>query len=393
MCFRAGSLLIFYLLFAPLSFAQATPDKSRQVESHTAQAAIYLRNNQPELAAAEFSAIVAIAPENVDAQSNLGVLLFFKGDYSQAAPHLRAALKLQPGASRVQALLGMCEKRNGDMALAESDLIESFPRLQDEKVKVQAGIELAEIYYAAQQPEKAASLVPVLRGLRPDDPNILYLAYRIYSELARESALGIATFAPDSARMQQVMAEELARQGKYADAILHYRKAVTADPHLPGAHFELAEMLNVSGNAAAAETEYHAALADDPSDAKSESRLGELALRTTDVKAASQHFAAALRLQPDDADTCVGMAKVLIAENQPGKALPLLERAMKSDPLVASTHYQLGLVYRSLGRTADSRRELQEFVTLKESNGRLGQVYRQMGLQPKPGHPEQDTIP
>lgn len=391
MSIRAALLFSLSLLFSALSFAQATADQASQIQSHSAQAALHLRDNRKDLAAAEFSAIVAMAPDNVEAQSNLGVLLFFQGDYLRAAPHLRAAWKLQPESPRIQALLGMCEKRNGDVKLAESDLSESFPRLRDERIRIQAGVELAEIYYAAHQPEKAASIVPVLRALRPEDPNILYLAYRLYSELARESALGIASFAPDSARMQQVMAEELARQGKYPEAIAHFREALKADPQIPGVHFELAELLNVSGDAAAAETEYRAALAANPVDARSESRLGELALRATDVKTASFHFAAALRLQPDDVDTCVGMAKVFIASNEPAQALPLLERAVRFEPLDSAIHYQLGLVYRRLGRTADSRRELEQFNALKDSNTRLKRLYRQMGLQPNPGRPEQSS--
>ncbi len=52
-------------------------------------------------------------PRNLDAQANLGVLLFFQGDYGKAEPHLRAALDMQPTLTKIQALLGMAEKRTG----------------------------------------------------------------------------------------------------------------------------------------------------------------------------------------------------------------------------------------------------------------------------------------
>lgn len=379
------------LLLVSSSLAQPVPSKAQQIETHTRQAAEYLKNNRADMAASEFRAIVELAPEDLDAQSNLGVLLFFSGDFAQAAPHLRAAVKLQPALSRIQALLGMCEKRNGESALAEADLRAAFPQLQDERLKVQAGLELVEICYGRDEPEKATEIVATLRTLRPDDPDVLYVAYRIYAALARESALGLATAAPTSARMQQVMAQELARQGKYQEAIAHYRESLKTDPHLTGAHFELAEMLNVTGDAEAAAKEYQAALGDNPFDAKSESRLGELAFRATELTAASEHFSRALHLQPDDVDTCVGLAKVLIATSQPEKALPLLERSVKADPFDAAIHYQLGLVYRSLGRAAEARREMEEFSKSKESNAQLKQLYRQMGLQPNPGRPEPDT--
>ena len=81
-----------------------------------------------------------------EAWNNLGVLLFFRDDCAQAVPHLRAAVKLQPTLAKTQALLGMCEKRIGETGRAEADLMESLPRLQEAKLKVQTGIELIELY-------------------------------------------------------------------------------------------------------------------------------------------------------------------------------------------------------------------------------------------------------
>ena len=66
-------------------------------------------------------------------------------------------------------------------------------------------------------------------------------------------------------------------------------------------------------------------------------------------------------MQANDADAAAGMARTLIAMNQPEKAVPLLERAVKLEPFDAPFHYHLAMVYRGLGRTADSRRELAEF--------------------------------
>ena len=102
--------------------AQTPPNKQQQVETHFRQAAAYLKENRTDLAEREFGAIVALDPNNVDARRNLGVLLFFAGDYGKAAPQLRAAVKLAPSHAQTQALLGMCEKRTGETARAEADL-------------------------------------------------------------------------------------------------------------------------------------------------------------------------------------------------------------------------------------------------------------------------------
>jgi hypothetical protein len=88
----------------------------------------------------------------------------------------------------------------------------------------------------------AAEVVNVLRQLEPANVDILYAAHRIYSELCDETMLSIAMLAPDSARMHQLMAHELARQAKDEWAIASNRAALKIDPHRTDIHFELAEM-------------------------------------------------------------------------------------------------------------------------------------------------------
>ena len=97
-------------------------------------------------------------------------------------------------------------------------------------------------------------------------------------------------------------------------------------------------------------------------------------------------------MQPGDADAAAGLAKTLIAMNQPEKAAPLLERAAKLEPFDAPIHYHLAMVYRRLGRTADASRELAEFQKVKDMKEQLRQTYRAMRLQPKLERPD-PTVP
>jgi tetratricopeptide (TPR) repeat protein len=367
------------------SFSQSTLSKQQQIESHSRRAQEFLKANKPNLAAREFGAILELDPNNLDARGNLGVTLFFQGDYDKAAGHLRGALQRQPMLWKIQALLGMCEKRMGQTASAQADLEKSFPELKDPKLRIQAGMELIEIYYGAGNLDRAASIVSALRQLDPTDTSILYTAHRIYSDLAGESMLSIAMLAPKSARMRQVMAHEMARQGNIEGAIANYREALKLDPRLPGLHFELAEALSSSPSAsdqAEVEREYKAALADNPFDGKAECRLGEIALRASDLKGAFARYSRALELQPNDAEANLGVAKTLSSMSRPKEAQPYLKRAAQLEPFNAATHYRLSLVYRALGRAADAERELSEYQKYKEMKERLKQVYEEMRLQP-----------
>jgi tetratricopeptide (TPR) repeat protein len=362
-------------------FSQTNDSRQQQIESHTRKAAQYLKENRPDLAVPEFRAILAIDPKNVDAHGNLGAVLFFQGAYADAIPELRAALKFRPTLWKTEALLGIGEKRTGDMDAALRDLEKAFPHVPEEKIRVETGMELIEIYSATGDLEKAATTVSVLRKLEPTNGAVLYTAYRIYSNLADESLLSLSVVEPNSARMRQALAHELAKRGQTAEAIENYRAALKLDPQLPGLHFELAEMLNILGTDEGrqeAESEYRAALAANPLDEQSECRLGDIAFRNQDLKAASDHYKRAIQLQPDDPEARIGLAKVLMSLNEPQEAEPLLRRALELDPTSAVAHFRLSTIYRQTGRAEDARHELEEYQKYKAMKEKLREVYRDL---------------
>jgi tetratricopeptide (TPR) repeat protein len=320
----------------------------------------------------------------VDAQANLGVLLFFQGNYVKASPHLQAALDLQPNLTKIQALLGMAEKRTGDAANARTHLEASFTAISEPKLKVQVGMELIELYTASQELDKASSVANALRQTDPANPAVLYAAYRIYSDLGAEAMLSLALAAPASAQMHQVMAHEEAKSNT-AGARLQYEKALQIDPKLPGIHFELAELLSISEDPKAkqaAESEYKAAIAENALDEKAECRLGDLANRKGDSAQAVQHYTKALQLQPNDAEADFGLAKTLIAINEQSKALPILERAVQLEPTNAAAHFRLSTIYREMGRTAESQHEVEEYKRYKQMKENLEAIFKQMQIQP-----------
>src|SRR3984885_14558350 len=231
---RKKKLCILLLVAFPTLplLSQAPTSIQDQIAAHSRLAQQYLSQRRPDLAIPELQALVSLEPRNLDAQANLGVLLFFQGEYVKAEPHLRAALEMQPNLTKIQALLGMAEKRTGDTANARTHLETSFAAVDEPKLKVQIGMELVELYTASQDLPKASGVVNTMRQADPANPAVLYAAYRVYSDLAGEAMLSLALAAPDSAQMHQVMAHEEARQGNTAGARLQFEKALAADPKL-----------------------------------------------------------------------------------------------------------------------------------------------------------------
>src|SRR5208282_6476363 len=117
-----------------LSQASQAPkreDQQQEFAAHMQKATDYLRQKQPALAIPEFQAAVAIDPNNVDAQANLGVLLFFQGKAAESIPHFHAALAAhegepQPALAKIQGLLGMAESRTLDFSDARRDMEAAF---------------------------------------------------------------------------------------------------------------------------------------------------------------------------------------------------------------------------------------------------------------------------
>jgi Tfp pilus assembly protein PilF len=374
------------LLGATLCLSQATEDKQQEFAAHIQKAAGYLREKQPALAIPELQAAVAIVPENVDAQANLGVLLFFQGKAPDSIPHFRAALERQPGLTKIQGLLGMAESRTLDFANARKDMEAAFPLLEDQRFQVQLGLELVGLDTESGDLEKAAAVIAQLRKTDPGNAEVFYAAYRTYSDLASESMLALSLAAPDSAQMHQLLAHEDTRQGNTDAAIAQYRKAIAINPHLPGVHFELAEVLRTSTYDAAkkeAEQEYHAALLENPQDQKAILRLAEIDARKGDIEQAYKEYTKAVELQPGDADAKLGLAKTLMEMNQADKALALLEDAVQLEPTNAAAHYRLARVYRQMGRVDDAQREVDLYKKFKEMKDKLQALYKELQVQPK----------
>lgn len=381
---RKRTFAVFILLSTLSLPGEQANSRQHQLNEHTRLAQQYLKERRPDLAIPELQAVVALDPKDVDARGNLGVLLFFRGDYAGAAPELRAAVKMQPGLWKLQALLGMAERRMGDDAQGREDLEAAFPHLQEQKFKIQVGNNLLESYSSTGDLDKAAAVISQLRKLDPTNVSLIYSSYRIYSDLANEAMLTMALVAPGSAQMHQVMAHELARHDDTTAAIANYREALKIDPQLPGLHFELAELLSNSSDAslqAQAEAEYQAALAVNPFDEKAESRLGDLATKRGDLKQADADYTRALQLQPDDAETATDLAKVLLSMGQKQKAQALLQKAIQLDPTDYVAHYRLSALYRQEGQPDKAKQELEQYQKYKNMKEELTKIFHEMRVE------------
>jgi tetratricopeptide (TPR) repeat protein len=361
--------------------AQNSEDRQQRIAALEQQVQKHLQEQKPELAIPLLREIISLDPKNANAQANAGVLLYFQGNYGEAIPHMRVALELQPDLWRIEALLGMAEKRTGDPRQAQSHLERAFPHLDDRKIQIQAGVELIELDSASTELEKAAAIVAKLEEIAPQNPQVHLIAYQIARQRMYQSLLSMMIVAPESAEMHMIMAGELGRQGDRAAAIAQYREAIRLNPMLPGVHFELAEQLRTSPDPAQnaqAEEEYKAAIRVNQYDAISWRQLGGITTAKGDFKLAEEQYRKALALQPKDSEARTGLAIALISVDRTKEAISLLEDAVKDDPTNLAAHYRLSLLYRRAGRNPDAERELETFHHYQDVRDKLGKIFKQL---------------
>jgi len=392
---QAGSLccglLIVVLTLLASAFAatavQTGTSPAAEIHDHLRKAAEYLQARDPNSAAKEFSAVLALDPKSATANANLGVIAFSQRDYRTAAQYLRKALAVDPSLVKTQGLLGICQKRLGDPS-ARALLEKSFPKLKDKPLHLQVGLELAALYEQEGDSGGTASVMRSLVDLDPDNVDVLFMAQRVYSELADDTLNKLAVLAPGSARMQQVIAERLVNGGDLQQAIAHYKKALQIDPRVPGVHFELGEAIlqsspHQTAMQAEATKEFETAETIDGDAANAECGLGGIAMSQSDWDQAFTHYQRAYKLNPNEVEAQLGLARLLLMQQKPQEATNYLRAAIQSDPLNSEAHYRLASAYRLLQMDDQAQKEMHLFQEIKKTKDQVKELYRQMNIRPK----------
>lgn len=381
------SLPIILAFGAPLLTVGQTQSTRSALAGDLERGQTALKANDQAAAAEEFRAALKIDPANAEAHANLGAIAFFQGDCSGAMHDLRSALASKPTLVNAQGLIAICEKRMGDPH-AHADLESAFAKLNDPKMRVQVGVELADLYYRQGDLDHTLPVVHELVDLEPDNAELLFFAQRIYSEMADDTMNKLALLAPNSARMQQLIAERLVNGGDLNGAVEHYRKALAEDPRLPGMHFELAEAILEGSNEPAAQTqalaELAAAVKSEGDNSQIECTYGRIAALQGKFDEALAHYRRAYEMNPGNGEAQFGVGKALADQNKPDEALKYLRMAVDTDPMNASAHYRLARVYGALHLSDEAQKQTKLFQEIRAAKDRVAQLYREMNRRPEP---------
>ena len=379
---RMARIATFALAAACLQAQIATDPSTDAIQARIRDAQEDLAGHRFEEAARKFEAILDLDEGMAGAHANLGVARYLLGRYDRAAAAFRRALELDPSMISAELYLGLSRARAGRLEEALPSLSRGFWNATSDPWRLQAGMLLAEIYAAAKQDDELLDVVRELQRSFPKDPDVLYMAYRLHSDMGAMAISSLVREAPGSARLHQVTAELLASEGDYPRAARQYREALKINPRLPGAHRGLALSImnsNPDDDAIrAAEQALQRELALNPRDAESVYQLGEISWRRGDEEGALKRYSEAVELRPGFVAGLVALGKALIAEGEQERAARHLEDAVRADPENEVARYRLAQAYRGLGRTDEASKELDEFRRIRSAAEALGAIYRQV---------------
>jgi Tfp pilus assembly protein PilF len=176
---------------------------------------------------------------------------------------------------------------------------------------------------------------------------------------------------PNSSIAHYNLARFLAKRGDHADAIAHYRRALSIRPDAD-AHNNLGLLLAIRGEVDASIEEFHKAAQVNPHYARAFFNLGRVYARLDDPERAVQNFRRALELSPNEAEIHLGLGNVLARQGQQKMASEHFENAVKLKPDFADGHVALARSLAAQGKKQDAEKHYEQALQLlKFSTKRL----------------------
>ena len=143
-------------------------------------------------------------------------------------------------------------------------------------------------------------------------------------------------------------------EGRLAEAIRHYERALEIKPDFVDALNNLGSVLADQGRSAEALRLFEKALAIAPNHVEARNNLGTLFADQKRYVEAIRLFQQTLEIDPDCAEAHYNLANILADQKRYAEAIPHFERAIEIKPRFAGAHYSLGLVLAAQGKFAEA---------------------------------------
>jgi tetratricopeptide (TPR) repeat protein len=327
---------------------------------------------------------IEIRPAFGDAHYNYGVALWYSGSKDAALSELRESVRLDPASGANNAFLGVALREMGDLAGARVNLQRAIALLPPTTATyIDLGtvfLDLNDLDHALGQFEaglNAPSSLPnpdwdtaiaklrealAKNNTRADAYNMLGLLLGRKGADSREvlpSFQEAVRLRPDYAQAHNNIGLVLAQSDEDEKAIAEFREAIRLRPDYADAHANLGATL-MPTDVDQAITVLERAVSIDPALVKAQFNLAEAYGASPNRGAAKQieQLRKVLSLSPTFARAHLSLGKALLQGGKAAEAVDELTEATRLDPQSGEAHYQLGLALARAGKPDEATTEV-----------------------------------
>ena len=233
---------------------------------------------------------------------------------------------------------------------------------------------LARIAEQQDNSEKALAYLVAAKKRAPDDPEVLFEFGKVCLErnLAADALPALSKAAelqPDNDSYVYVLGSAHIAQGHYADALAVFQRLFRKHPDDAVLRYAVGAVYYLQGQYGEAESWLKQSLAAQPNQVAASYYLGMTYAAIGDDDRAIPVFRDLIRNNPKHAPSYVKLGGILLRAHQYEEAQQDLERAVSLDPDSVEAHYQLGLLLKRMGKSAESESQFAESRKLEAEQG------------------------
>lgn len=249
----------------------------------------------------------------------------------------------------------------------EDAALQTYQRIEPPRTNIGTSTNIfAQAMTAIHQHRYDSAEPLLLRWLsaHPSDRTASYGLMLARRDISMAQITRLIAIAPDSYHVHQLLGQLYVSREEDDKALTEYLAVASARPNLPGVHFWLGHLYWKHGDAEDAVVELTRELELSPGHPESEAELGTVLVVEERAAEAIPHLESAIRTKPDLWPAYAQLGRAYAIEKNYIRAEEALKPALAHDQ-DAYTHYQLALVLRAEGKTAQAAQAFAQVRAIK----------------------------
>ena len=342
----AKTTAVFLLALCSLAPRFATcQTPEAQVEALFTAGQQALKQGDFARAAEQFKKVLALDPNLIEAEVNLGLAYQSLFKYDLAVQHLTKGLRARPNLLGPTVIVGMDYLKLGSPEKAVPFLQRALKLDPSNREAHQA---LASCYLGQGNFRSAAAEFRQIAELDSDKAKAWFKLGHEYLDLAARLAYRGAHLYRESAWGHRFLGDLLFQRDRWEDAVKEYQKALTADPRQSGLHTSLGQTYLHAGKLQEAGTEFHLELQLDSQNELAWLALAGMQLAKSQASAALESIAKVWEISPE----FLAVQRLFPSTELPqGSAIASIS-LLQDEPETAAKHFLLAALYTSANKNA-----------------------------------------